>query len=93
VNQKNRDLTNLINRRGGRRYGKPNTVVAIYDFPRYRLFECIKRGDFRSVLIKRPGTKRGLRLIDLDSLETFLNRFATGGEENGLVEVIGQEEK
>jgi hypothetical protein len=32
-------------------------------------------------LIKRPGAKRGLRLIDLDSLESFLGRFATGGEE------------
>ena len=81
MNQKNPSLADFITHREGRRYGKPNTVVAIYDFPRYRLFECIKRGDFRSVLIKRPGAKRGLRLIDLDSLESFLGRFATGGEE------------
>jgi hypothetical protein len=86
VNQKHPSLADFIVRRGGRRYGKPNTVVAIYDFPRYRLFECIKRGDFRSVLIKRPGAKRGLRLIDLDSLESFLGKFATGGEQNGLAE-------
>jgi hypothetical protein len=64
-----------IIQRDGRRYGRPNTVVSIYDFPRYRLFECIKRGDFRSVLIKRPGAKRGLRLIDLESLESFLAKF------------------
>jgi hypothetical protein len=68
--------------REGRRYGKPKTVIAIYDIPRYRLFQFIKDKAFRSVLVKRPGAKRGLRLIDLDSLESFLNKFETGGEEN-----------
>jgi hypothetical protein len=68
--------------REGRRYGKPNTVVAIYDIPRYRVFELLKAKAFRSILIKRPGSKRGLRLIDLDSLEAFLAKFASGGEEN-----------
>jgi hypothetical protein len=90
VSQKNRDLTSLISRRGGRRYGKPNTVIAIYDIPRYRLFQFIKDGAFKSTLIKRPGAKRGLRLIDLDSLETFLDKFASGGEQNGLVATSGK---
>jgi hypothetical protein len=90
VNQKNRDLTNLISRREGRRCGKPNTVVAIYDYPRYRLFEGIKNNDFKTFLIKRPGAKRGLRLIDLDSFEAFLDKFASGGEQNSLVATIGK---
>jgi hypothetical protein len=76
VNQKQLNLANSIIRREGLRYGKPNTVVAIYDYPRYRLFEGIKNNDFRSVLVKRPGAQRGLRLIDLDSFEAFLNKFA-----------------
>jgi hypothetical protein len=69
-----------ILQRDGRRYGRPNTVVSVYDFPRYRLFECLKRGDFRSILIKRPGASRGLRLIDLESLENYLAKFEAGGE-------------
>ena len=73
--------TPKIVRREGRRYGKPKTVVAIYDIPRYRVFQLIKDKAFRTTLIKRPGAKRGLRLIDLDSLESFLAEFATGGED------------
>jgi len=82
MSQKIPNLTDFVTFRGGRRYGKPKTVIAIYDIPRYRLFELIKEKSFRSVLVKRPGAKRGLRLIDLDSLETFLEKFATGGGEN-----------
>jgi hypothetical protein len=90
VNQKIPSLTDFVIRRGGRRCGKPNTIVALYDYPRYRLFEGIKNNDFKSFLIKRPGAKRGLRLIDLDSFEAFLNKFASGGEQNGLVATIGK---
>ena len=66
-----------IIQRDGQRYGRPNLIVALYDFPRYRLFECIKKGDFKSVLIKRPGAKRGLRLIEIASFEKYLAKFET----------------
>jgi hypothetical protein len=82
MNYKSLNSASSIIRREGRRYGKPNTVVAIYDIPRYRVFQLIKDKAFRTILIKRPGAKRGLRLIDLDSLEAFLAKFASGGEEN-----------
>jgi hypothetical protein len=81
VTRKSLNSDSLIVHGEGRRYGKPNTVVAIYDIPRYRVFQLIKEKAFRSTLIKRPGSKRGLRLIDLDSLESFLEKFASGGEE------------
>jgi hypothetical protein len=52
-------------------------VVRDYGIPRYRVFEMLKNGEIRSTAIARKGSKRHLRLIDLDSLESFLNRFAT----------------
>jgi hypothetical protein len=74
--------TDVAAQRERPRYSKPGTVVKNYDIPRYRVFELLKAKAFRSVLIKRPGSKRGLRLIDLDSLESFLAKFATGDQEN-----------
>jgi hypothetical protein len=60
-----------------RRCARPNTVVVTHDIPRYRLFELLKQRAIRSYAIRRPGSKRVLRLIDLDSLEEYLARHAT----------------
>jgi hypothetical protein len=63
--------------RDDRRYAVPKQVVHIYGIPRYRLFEMLKDKVIRSTAIRRKGSKRVLRLIDLDSLEAYLDRFAT----------------
>ena len=63
--------------RDGRRYAVPKQVVQIYGIPRYRLFEMLKDEVIRSTAIRRKGSKRVLRLIDLSSLEAYLDRFAT----------------
>ena len=63
--------------RDDRRYSVPKQVVHIYGIPRYRLFEMLKDKVIRSTAIRRKGSKRVLRLIDLDSLEAYLDRFAT----------------
>jgi hypothetical protein len=77
-----RVLTISKNGRQGRLYGRLGTVIAIYNFPRYRLLKCIKDGAFRSVLLVRcPGAKRGTRLIDLESLDTFLAKFTSDAED------------
>jgi hypothetical protein len=61
----------------GRRYAVPKQVVRNYGIPRYRLFEMLKNKEIRSTAIRRKGSKRVLRLIDLRSLEAHLDRFAT----------------
>ena len=66
---------------GGRRYAPPIKVVELYGIPRYRVFEMLKNKEIRSTAIRRPGSKRTLRLIDLDSLEAYLDRFATEAQE------------
>jgi hypothetical protein len=63
--------------RDGRRYAPPMAVVRDYGIPRYRVFEMLKNKEIRSTTISRKNSKRHLRLIDLDSLESYLDRFAT----------------
>jgi hypothetical protein len=55
-------------------WGKPAWVAQRYGLPRYRVFELIKEGHFRSALIKRKGRKKGLRLIDLRSVDRYLEQ-------------------
>jgi hypothetical protein len=45
-------------------------------FGRACLYEGITKGRFRSVVIRKSGCSRGLRLIDLESLNAFLEREA-----------------
>jgi hypothetical protein len=45
-------------------------------FGRAWLYEGITRGRFRSVVIRKSGCSRGLRLVDLESLNAFLEREA-----------------
>jgi len=44
-------------------------------FGRTRTYQLIKSGIIDSVLIKEPGKGRGRRLIDLDSLDRYLERL------------------
>ena len=58
--------------RSDARWAKPAYVVDRYGIPRYRIFEMIKEGLFRTALLKRKGRKKGMRLIDLNSLDSYL---------------------
>lgn len=64
-------------------WGKPDWVARRYGLPRYRVFELIKEGHFRSALIKRKGRKKGLRLIDLTSVNHYLEEHVSPVESNG----------
>jgi hypothetical protein len=66
-------------------------------FGRAWLYEGITQGRFRSIVIRKSGCSRGLRLIDLESLHAFLEREAEpmhsplesldpGKEEKGRIE-------
>jgi hypothetical protein len=45
-------------------------------FGRAWLYEGISKGWFRSIIIRKSGCSRGLRLVDLESLNAFLEREA-----------------
>jgi hypothetical protein len=46
-----------------------------YGLSRTRLFQLLAEGTLKSRYVTRPGTKRGIRLIDASSLEAYINSF------------------
>jgi hypothetical protein len=60
------------------RYDTTDNVLRNCNLPRYLLFELVKKGEIRSIALPRkPGSKRIRRLIDLDSLDAYLDNYAT----------------
>jgi hypothetical protein len=62
----------------GRRYAQPGAVSRDYGIGRSTLFKWLHDGLIRSTVIRKNGSRKALRLIDLESLEQFLSRNATG---------------
>jgi hypothetical protein len=55
-----------------------------YPFKRAKLYEILARGDIKSFVLKEKGAIRGLRLIDRDSIDSYLENAAvaaTQGED------------
>ena len=62
-------------------------------FGRAWLYEGITKVRFRSIVIKKNGASRGLRLIDLESLNAFLEKEAQAGHTSAKAHPKGEEEK
>jgi hypothetical protein len=62
------------------KYAKIRKVVELYGIGRYSLFDLIRKGIVRTVLYRSSRKAKGYHLIDLRSLEDYLNKHATGGE-------------
>ena len=43
-----------------------------------KLYQWLREGRIRSVCLKDPGCKRGIRLVDAQSLSDFINSFDDG---------------
>lgn len=54
------------------RWGRVNQTP----FSRGFTYELINSGAIVSVLLKPPNSKRGIRLIDMDSLDRYLEKLA-----------------
>lgn len=44
------------------------------------LYEHLSKGDIESKLLRKPGHKRGIRLISVLSLDQFLESLPEGGQ-------------
>jgi hypothetical protein len=56
------------------RWKRINAAAKISGVPRSRLFEMIKEGQIRSATIRHKGKWRGIRMVDMTSLDAFLER-------------------
>jgi hypothetical protein len=61
------------------KFAKVRAVEKTHGLGRFTLFRLIREGAIRTVLIKKSKKAKGYRLIDLRSLEEYLNSHATGG--------------
>jgi hypothetical protein len=58
------------------RYLRIYQTLASYPFRRSKLYELLSNGDIKSFVLKEKGCIRGIRLIDRDSLDAYLERKA-----------------
>jgi hypothetical protein len=58
------------------RYLRVQQVLDFYPFKRAKLYELLARGDIKSFSLKEKGALRGLRLINRDSIDQFLEAKA-----------------
>jgi hypothetical protein len=58
------------------KYARIHDIRATHGLPDSTLYRLIHAGLIRSVDVRRPGTTRGTRLIDLESLENYLSSLA-----------------
>jgi hypothetical protein len=65
------------------RYIRVSQTLEWYPFKRAKLYELLARGDIKSFVLKERGALRGLRLIDRDSIDAFLESKALHAEIHG----------
>jgi Helix-turn-helix domain len=65
------------------RYLRVQKVLDFYPFKRAKLYEYLASGDIKSFVLKEKGALRGIRLIDRDSLDAFLESHALRAEGKG----------
>jgi len=58
------------------RYLRIQQVLDWYPFKRAKLYELLARGDIKSFALKEKGAIRGMRLVDRDSLDAYLQKAA-----------------
>jgi len=57
-------------------YATIRIATALFGIPRTELFRLITEDKIRSIHYKKKGSKKGIRLIRLDSLRAYLETFA-----------------
>jgi hypothetical protein len=57
-------------------------AIRVSGIGRSTLYQLISSGSIKSVLIRKRGCQRGIRLISADSLRAYIQSFATEGGSN-----------
>jgi hypothetical protein len=57
-----------------------NTCIAAFGLSRPALFRLIALDKIRSVHIKQPGSQKGIRLINAESMRRYIASFEEGAE-------------
>jgi hypothetical protein len=75
------------------RYLRPQQAVDYYPLKRSKLYEKLASGEIKSFCLKEKGALKGLRLIDRDSYDAYLERAAKEAEAEGQVQAVASLEE
>ena len=73
------------------KYLRPVQVPRRYPFSRSLLYELLAAGKIESILMRKPGGARGIRLVSVASIENYLARLAREQRTEKLMPVIARE--
>jgi hypothetical protein len=74
------------------KYLRPVQVPRRYPFSRSLLYELLAAGKIESILMRKPGGVRGIRLVSVASIEAYLARLAREQRTEKLMPVMAREE-
>jgi hypothetical protein len=60
------------------RWMRIRECVRIYGLSRSYLYELMQNGEIRSASIRRKGAQKGVRLLSVDSIESFIRNCSEG---------------
>jgi hypothetical protein len=72
-------------------YLRPDQVRRRYPFSRALLYQLLNSGDIKSILIRKRGSIRGIRLVSVASIEAYLARLAHEQRNKGFTPAVAKE--
>jgi hypothetical protein len=72
-------------------YLRPDQVPLRYPFSKALVYHLLNSGDIKSILIHKPGSVRGIRLVSVASIEAWLARLAKEQQGEGFTRAIAKE--
>lgn len=66
------------------RYIRMDQAVEYAPFGKSKLYDLLNRGLIKSFVLKERGCTKGIRLIDKDSIDQYLERAAAAAESEAL---------
>jgi hypothetical protein len=72
-------------------YLRPDQVPRRFPFSKALVYHLLNSGDIKSILIHKPGSVRGIRLVSVASIEAWLARLAKEQQGEGFTRAIAKE--
>jgi hypothetical protein len=72
-------------------YLRPDQVSRRFPFSKALVYQLLNRGDIKSILLHKPGSVRGIRLVSVASIEAWLARLAKEQQDAGFSRVVAKE--
>ena len=72
-------------------YLRPDQVPRRFPFSKALVYQLLNSGDIKSILLHKPGSVRGVRLVSVASIENFLSKLAKEQQGEGFTRAVAKE--